>query len=444
MAKIVEQVDSDGNIVMDYDTSLSRKRLFEVLSEHFPNLHMDKDGMIWGVYGQERYAIRAKNITYLGHPHPLFKKRIQIAGDLWDFYHKAKIQHRTPFLLGVYTYKDNLIFCDFNIEDFIYKKAHNSSAHIYTENLADATTDDYFEKEDFYGNHITAFSPKGVNLFLEENLGDNNDRIQYSVDTSYGRHRQVTVKDNKRIQYSDNTSKTASKVAEERHANSARGTDFILPGEIQDTIIEFFGSVDKHWDGLNCYAAMIKANYRNKYQPEWPGFYLEYEFENFLERHRYTDIIRYAQDKTSGGVDLDLFFPTIGMYGDLKAHTNTSRGIQGNDWNTVFDIISDRQKDRHIYYIVCEHETQKDSECDYVVTHYWNSMQKKTNLMSYHKRMKNNVDLTRALILDINDKNKGYLSKFRQGINSNGKPREPKIMIDYDKMDQFILLEKNL
>ena len=91
-------------------------------------------------------------------------------------------------------------------------------------------------------------------------------------------------------------------------------------------------------------------------------------------------------------------------------------------------------KASHIYYIVCEHSTEKDSLHDYEVTKYWNTAQGKSNLMSYHKRMKNSVALKRVYILDINNSNKEYLSQFKQGINSNGKPREPKIMIEQDNL----------
>ena len=28
---------------------------------------------------------------------------------------------------------------------------------------------------------------------------------------------------------------------------------------------------------------MIKENYRNKFQPEWAGFYLEFEFEKYIK-----------------------------------------------------------------------------------------------------------------------------------------------------------------
>lgn len=417
--KKVEQVDIDGNIFLDYDTSLSPKALFKVLSDSFPEIHRDEDGMICGELKGVRYAIRAKNVTYLGHPHPLYKKRIQIANDLQMFYKDAMTKGCKPLLLGVYTCGENTLFCDFNIDDFIDKKAHNSSAHVYTNDLAEATIDGYFYKEDYFGNKITVFNSSAVNAFLEEKLHlyDGNATYDYSPDDQ-----------------------ELPMVAETE-------VQFDMENEIliiENAVMSFFNNTKRHWDGIECYRTMIAADYRNKYQPEWPGFFLEYEFEQYIKKNSLTEIIRYAQDKTKDGIDLDLYFPKIEMYGDLKAHSSHSTAIQGNDWATVFGIINNPVREKHIYYVVCEHDTYKDSEFEYVVTHFWNSAQGKEDLMSYHKRMKNSVELIHAYILDINANNKQFLTKFKQGLNSNGKPREPKIMIDHDNFSHFVLAEKNL
>ena len=64
--------------------------------------------------------------------------------------------------------------------------------------------------------------------------------------------------------------------------------------------------------------------------------------------------------------------------------------------------------------------------------------------MSYSSRMKNNVRLKRVYILDINFANREFLTKFKQGINSNGKPRAPKIMIEQDNLQHFIVEEMTL
>ena len=64
--------------------------------------------------------------------------------------------------------------------------------------------------------------------------------------------------------------------------------------------------------------------------------------------------------------------------------------------------------------------------------------------MSYSKRMKNSVELEKVYILDINPNNMQYLSKFKQGVNSNGKLRAPKIMIETQYLEKFVIKEIDL
>lgn len=434
---LVEQVDSQGNIVFDYDTSISTTEIFDRICRFFPNIFKDVDGMICGEYNGHTFAVRAKNITYLGNPHPIYKKRIQISDDLQQFYQNAIAKNRQPILLGVYTAEDAQLFCDFNIEDFIDKRAHNSSAHVYTSDLADAMEEGIFQKIDYFGNRITVFRPDAVQVFLD-------DLFAIREENLYG------VQDEEKVPldifFSEGETKNVSVVEPltAQKETSQRLMHYVKKQELDDLVSEFkkfFTQIDKKWHGIKCYQKMIADNYKNKYQPEWAGFYLEYEFETYINNNALNRIITYAQDKTTGGIDLDLYFPMLACYGDLKAHSDHSRGIQGNDWDTVFSLL---EGNSHIYYIVCEHGTVKDSECNYEVTQYWNKVQNKPDLMSYSKRMKNSVELKKMYILDINPSNKQYLTMFKQGINSNGKLRAPKIMIEHDNLDKFVIAQMNL
>ena len=421
---LVDQVTKDGLLVEGYDESLSSTEIYERIIKYFPKIQKsDQDQRILcGNHNGHRFALRCKNVTYLGNPHPHYKKRIQIADDLYDFYRIATSIKALPILLGIYSFEDNMIFVDFKIDTYIEKKAHNSSAHIYVSDLAAATEDGYFQKTDFFGNTITAIRPDVIDTYLDE---------LFSVEAS---KKSIISPDVEILKPGDNT--------------DTRDRIYAYAKIFRETIIpkfeNFFKNENKNWSGIDCYKKMISANYRNKYQPEWVGFYLEYEFQHYLEKNNLNYLITYAQDKTDGGIDLDLYFPTIESYGDLKAHSEESRGIQGNDWDTIFRIISGQDETSHVYYIVCEHSTEKDSIYNYEVTKFWNKSQGKSNLMSYSTRMKHNVRLKKVYILDINYNNRLYLTKFKQGINSNGKPRAPKIMIEHDNLQHFIVKQVDL
>lgn len=430
---LVEQVERDGNIVIGKDTSRSWSGILKAIENYFPDAYTSTIGNIHIVRGQyrgRRYAIRAKNITYLGNPHPAFKKRIQIPGDLQAFYRDAVAEGLTPVLLGVYTHEDNELFCEFNIEDFIEKKANNSSAHVYTSDLSMAAAEGIFQKTDYFGNRITVFRTDMVAAFLDDLLLEREEAAQEVQKPRREERREPEA-------FERPVGLAAFQGLSEKRPGVQGGPG--MSEEILNVFRDFFASRLREWHGIDCYRKMIEADYRNKFQAEWAGFFLEYEFESYINEHSLAGLVRYEQDKTKSGIDLDLYFPGIGCYGDLKAHSENSSAIQGNDWDMVHDVLGREEGKNHIFYIVCEHSTVKDSERGYEVTEFWNSAQGKEDLMSYHKRMKNSVQLKKLYILDIHPGNQKYLSIFRQGVNSNGKLRKPKIMIDRDNLSKFVI-----
>ena len=454
--KIVEQVSSDGFINYDYDQSLSPTEIFELIKRYFPKIKkMSIDQRVFiGEYNGKKFAIRCKNVTYLGNPHPAFKKRIQISDDLYSFNNLALSINAVPLLLGIYSYKDNFIFVSFKIDTYLTKAAHNSSAHIYVNDIVNATLDGYFQKIDYFNNTVTAFRPDIISTFLDEELNIisdiqtddivvNESLSQYTSGINRNIINQSPLYSNVVHTETNTTKETTLPIPSQekpKTQDNLSSSPYNFSDNISPLIINFFYSLNKELNGIDCYKKMIKDGYRNRFQAEWLGFYLEYEFERYLVENNLVESIVYAQDKSQEGIDLDLFFPKLNSFGDLKAHSEDSRSIQGNDWDTIIDLICNNNNG-HVYYIVCDHYTEKDSLHDYEVTRFWNSEQNKTDLMSYSSRMKHSVKLTRLYILDINSSNKIYLTKYKQGVNSNGKPRAPKIMIEHDNLKHFIIDE---
>lgn len=445
---LVDQVTKDSLLVQGYDESLSPPEIFEQIEKYFPNIGKAKEDsrIFLGEHKGHKYAIRCKNITYLGNPHPHYKKRIQIADDLYDFYHLALTLKAKPILLGIYSFCSNTVFVDFKIDTYIKKKAHNSSAHVYVSDLLAATSDGFFQKIDYFGNTVTAIRPDAVEIFLDDFFEINDDLTEHFNSVSEEKQN-LTIKNSYDKETEDKIENSFQEI-KEQDVSTHYGEVMSYAQKFKEVIVpkmkDFFYGEESEWKGIECYKKMINANYRNKYQAEWVGFYLEYEFEKFILEKNLQSLIVYRQDKTNNGIDLDLYFPIIESYGDLKAHSEESRGIQGNDWDTIWGIINEQDEKSHIYYIVCEHSTEKDSLYDYEVTKFWNKTQGKENLLSYSTRMKNRVQLKKVYFLDINYSNREYLSLFRQGVNSNGKPRAPKIMIEQDNLQYFIVEQIDL
>ena len=205
----------------------------------------------------------------------------------------------------------------------------------------------------------------------------------------------------------------------------------------------FFDDINHSWNGIDCYSEMMSKNYHRSNQPEWPGSYLEYLFEHYLETHldSIKGFVKYSPDRSSDGIDLDLLFPTLQERGDLKAHSNNGSAIPGNKTQTIQDCI---KNGKSVYYIVFNHDTEKDKDHNYVVTEYWNTaLGKLDDLRSYSAKMKYSVHLTSYMILEINEKNYHYLNdNFQKGfINSDGNIRTSKISINKKELPNFIIHE---
>ncbi len=203
----------------------------------------------------------------------------------------------------------------------------------------------------------------------------------------------------------------------------------------------FSSSLIKKWDGKVCYQEMFNLNYRNKFQPEWPGFYLEFKFEKYLEDNmNLKDICTFVSNKKNGQLDFDLNFSDKYL-GDLKAHSVDSYYIPGNDKNNFLEAIRIYNK---FWYVVFYHKTYMDKNYNNTVAKFWNEIQGKKDLLSYSNRMKNSIELTGIKILEINKYNVKYISDMTQGKNSNGKTRAIKIQIHKNFVDNFLIFNKNL
>lgn len=378
----VEQIYK-RSVVNDYGEILTKKELQDILMDMFDNLKVGKNGFLYGEYRNKKYCLYFKNISYLGHPHPKYKKRIQISNKIKELYTENLKNNINTLVIGVYKYKDTVLLCDFDINTYIKRKANNSSAHVYTIDLFNGEKNGLFIKRDILGNVITVFNKKNVSNFLNNKF------------------------------FNEETNKV----------------------EVFETLDDFFNNMAKEWYGIEAYADMIKHNYKNKFQPEWPGFYLEFLLEEYLNDTSKGNVISFYQNKKNGGIDLDLKFPQLGFYGDLKAHSISSGGIEGNDYETIMSLLEDQS----IYYVVANHETEKDKDHGYVVTKYWNKSQNKDNLMSYSGKMKYGVKIKSYYVLELNKYNKKYIDIFYQGKNSDGKPRNPKISISSKNINNFLV-----
>ncbi|MCF0211644.1 MAG: hypothetical protein HUK17_01940 [Bacteroidales bacterium] len=335
--------------------------------------------------GAIRVVLLCKCTTYLGNPHPLFKKRIQIP-DWWCEYTQEveKMGYDVRFV-GVYHYDGFVVFTDFEKSTYMERRLHNSSAHVYINDLYKGASEGLFQKTDRNGNRISCILARNFAGYLNGTLASQDVLLQ-------------------------------------RFAEFNNGFPF---GEWITAIQAIQEMHNKHW-----------SQWR---QAEWAGFFLEYKFSQFAAGANVAPWMQYValQNKGHkvGSYDFDIFFPQHNFYGDLKASDIGKPSTPANDQETTIRCISQFGK---LWYVVYEHETIPDRTQDYEATRFRNNYLKEIDHvadgdfdeMSYHQRMKHSVRFVRMSIIELNRINyREALSDFLQGHQPDGGDRKKKFLI---------------
>lgn len=402
-----EQITLDKSLVFAQDQPLSNKELQECLINV---LGRDKCKVLnvptrkWVleyVDNNKVYHLLVRPCTYLGNPHPLYKKRVQLP--LWFNEYTNSINKKNSNIdvrfIGVYHYGDkhhgdNIVFVDFKKDTYLAKKGHSSSAHIYTNDLFQAMTYGIFTKEDHFGNTISTIRRDRFQDYLTNQVSETVTLFElfnkFNCGFTFGQWLQAL-----------------------------------------DTIKEMHNNDWHQWK-----------------QAEWAGWFLEYKFNKFTIENDITTKMRYVGSslKREGDLDFDIRFDEENFYGDLKASDIKKKETPGNDQENLIECIYQFDK---FWYVIYEHETIKDSDAtNYEATkarnHYIKSVDPSYDKdeMSYHERMKSSVKFMKMSIIEINRINfREALTDFNQGCQPNGKARKPKFNINKKVLenDNFVV-----
>ena len=396
-----EQINSYMQMVIDYDQPLTTineklKAFKKILGDNVKveKYQRTKCVFLYEDNGVKHYIIAA-TLTYLSKPHPIFKKRMQLQHWHRDFYneHKDK-ENETINLMGIYHYDEMEIYCDFNLEDYINKKMHSSSAHIYTNDLFQAVQNGIFEKVDMNGNRITAI--KGIEL-----------------------------------------------------------KNFFVGSSTKNPIISLFEKFNSKFEfnkwlmADSCIKEMSDAKWYQAKGVEWPGWFLEFRVNEFIQKENCSNIMFYTgnKNKAQGMLDFDLFFGTLNFYGDLKASDINKKEAPGNDKDNTLKAISQYGK---LWYIIYEHETIKDIEkANEMAMKRMRSINPTWEVgdhVSYKSRMKHSVFFKRMRIFELNSVNMHkILSDFNQGHNAGPSmaDRVAKFLLNKNNMNNSVIFTYN-
>lgn len=270
-------------------------------------------------------------------------------------------------------------------EPLTSKKMHSSSAHIYLNDLYQGLKNGVFVKKDANSNKITVV--KSINL-----------------------------------------------------------KDF-LKGDIisEDPIIDVFAKFNKEFNfnkwlkADTCIKEMLDNDWYQAKGTEWPGWFLEFKVDEFINKHNYASIVLYVgnKNKKNGLLDFDLYFPLLNFYGDLKSSDDSKKQAPGNDQFNTLDAIS---KYGRIWYIIYEHNTIKDkdqnNEMAIARMKLIDPNFRDGDHIAYMSRMKHSVNFRRMYIFELNQINMHtVLSDFNQGHNSGISQKE--------RVAKFLLNKEN-
>ena len=402
-----EQITLDKSLVVAQDQPLTDKQLKSCLIDVLGKSKCKilkipaRKWVLEFTDGGKVYHLLVRSCTYLGNPHPIFKKRVQLP--LWFNEYTNAVTKQNPSIdvryIGVYHYGDghhgdNIVFVDFKKDTYLTKKGHNSSAHVYTNDLFQAMTYGVFKKEDYFGNIISAIRKDKFCDYIINKVTETNTLFdlfrKFNCGFSFGQWLK------------------ALDVIKEMHQNE--------------------------WQQWR--------------QVEWAGWFLEYKFNKFTIENNVTNQMCYVGSslKREGNLDFDIRFDEEDFYGDLKASDITKRETPGNDQENLIECIYKFDK---FWYVIYEHETIKDSEAtNYEATIgrnlYIKSIDPSYNNdeMSYHTRMKNSVKFVKMSIIELNRINfREALTDFHQGHQPDGNARKPKFNINKKVLenDNFVV-----
>lgn len=386
-----EQITSSLSLVFDYDHTMSKMNDFEsVFRDALGDIEIIKYGserihpIKYSHNNQDTYFLTGA-ITWLGEPHPAYKKRLQLKPWFKDFYYEYSNKENSEVrIVGVYRYDNQHIFVEFNVDNYKENKFNNSSAHVYSNDLYHALIQDYFEKIDQKGNKIITIQSTKFKRYIDGDVEENNIFDLFSK------------------------------------FNCTFPFDSWIPAV--SAISEMKSKEWYQWKGT-----------------EWAGWFLEYLVNEFIEKEHCENTMKYIKNKRAGEIDLDLYFEKDAFYGDLKASDIKNKTMPGNKKENVINAISHGK----LWYIVYEHETKKDTDFNSEMA----IARMKLKGIPYHdgehieyeSRMKHSVNFKKMFIFEVNKINKHLLNDFNQGHNSDGNPRSVKFNIPKDAFDNFII-----
>lgn len=399
---VVDQIAPDGTLLHDVDKKLSQKRRLGLLLDALPGATLERIAGI-NVVLYDDHLILSKQVTHLGGRWEAYKKRIQLPPEWAPAYGQARNRGLTPRFVGVYHYDGTTIFVDFDPTTYVTHGLNNSSAHVATNDLFQAQTLGQFSRVDKNDNRLTSVRADQFNSYLRFGYEELNPHI-----------------------------------------------------DVLDRFTSEFLNGSKI-EGLAAVQEMHAANWPDKFQNEWQGFYLEYRLDRFIRQHNLEHVMAVQKMKRKAEFDYDLRLLRNGAtehFGDLKSSAIGTSESPGNDEADFYDCLDEYGR---FWYVIYEHQTWKGRDNGNLSTIAWNDWRRSVghkqrkpgyDELSYWKKFKEAVLFNRVRVLEVNHANAGIVlaGGFQKGFKqADGvTDRNAKVNIMKKEIDNFLIYSKSI
>ena len=251
---LVQQIQN-GQIVEGYDKFIrSNKRkcaIFEEaltkknISVQWINQKQQPYQLEMNVFHEEiRINLYLSCVTYLGKPHPSYKKRMQLSDSANRKYlNQDNTRDDITLMIGLYLYdEEQPIFVAWD-SDSNKEAGKSKSSHVFVNDILLAVKNGVSQRKDKYSHNVYCFKPEFLKDFIDYN------RFDLKHERSF-------------IEYLNQFGKKINQ--------------YMFLDHIYQFLKEDMLKKDAIWDGKKCVLEMKEHHYQNWAQTEWQGFYLEF------------------------------------------------------------------------------------------------------------------------------------------------------------------------
>jgi|TARA_B110000438_G_scaffold109284_1_gene107251 hypothetical protein len=205
-----------------------------------------------------------------------------------------------------------------------------------------------------------------------------------------------------------------------------------------ERICPIIKKIPMNWDGKKVILEMKENEGRNWRQMEWIGWYFEYWCNRNLK-----SVMQMPCSKKYGKVEFDGY---LEIPWDFKVHvTKSGNNIIVNDLQSIKNAIKDfgciglivvigsAIYDNELQDFKQWHDKQKGKISNYV--------RKNIEKGISSRQRKVSMKISKILFIKLDDDCLDNCSIHNQGKNSNGKPREPKVLLDLTKINSKIVYQ---